>query len=355
MILKKKSIFSGKLLRVYVVGLSIFVLIILIVHHYTTKICDVEYNRLIDEYKTYQQSDDRKNGTDEKKYHSITSIKGANVIENPDLGYRGNKGDPFLPHEYLQNLKKSNKIFVLGSVDSALTVRVEKDDVMYISTFDLKISECIKNCENIDVIKVIAVASFSKEEKEFDIWGNFYSEKSDGLFILSELNGDESNIVIKDNDSIRLIDYADYYLETYYSCEDKRFNYYGYDILIDDIRDGVDENYRILPEGGDLTGLTVTFLNKDFDCLITDINVINQVKEYLNSLNLRPVYSAHKLGRDTKEWKISFSYSNRDEINIYQDGYELIMNEAGECKEIDVEQGKLLEEILARIDNKLIN
>ena len=302
------------------------------------------------------------------RYRTLKSIKGAQVIENPQAGYYGGVDiDYNPPYEYMQMLKKTEMIVAYGSISNALTVSVEdKDEIWYISTFDLKVLDAVKNCQDLDEIKVIAVAPFDKNRAEYDVLGNFYPSDTNGIVLLNKLKGEDDRIINVGEDIIKPLEYADYYFSWYYPSDGRQFvtDGYIYPILFDDIRDGVDERYKLLPDGGNITGLTITLYKEkgyynsikydEYECTTTDKNIIQKIRDYLDSLKLDHVYTFTETDLEKRGWTLEFSYSDRESISVNQYGNERIKNEAGIVRAMDAEQGIKLQEILAEIDEKLL-
>ncbi len=295
------------------------------------------------------------------RYRTLKSIKGAQVIDNSEwpLNSLGSGSAP--PYDYIYALKKTTSIVGIGSISDISMVKVEEGHYThYISTFSLKISEGIKNCEDNDEFKVTTISSFSysyqqgSECEPFNTlrYGDSFPGKAEGLYIIRKIDNDLSWIVGdagKDYDkitTIKPIDYADYYLSSYFKSDGRTFKYWDEEILLDDIRvdDGI---YRLLPEG-DIVGLTVTDDREEFEYSITDIDRINAIKDFFDELNLTQGYDDRQIPQNSLYLLLKFTYSDRS-------GEQTVCFVGDTCLkpywsmlrfEIEEEQGKKLKELL---------
>ena len=91
-----------------------------------------------------------------------------------------------------------------------------------------------------------------------------------------------------------------------------------------------------------------------YEYTTTDKNIIQKVRDYLDSLKLDHVYTFTETDPEKRDWTLEFSYSDRESISVHQRGNERIKNTAGIVRAMDAKQGIKLQEILAEIDEKLL-
>ncbi len=196
------------------------------------------------------------------RYKSISDIKGAKTIENPEvIFYVDNLEDYWQPEDYLNLfLKKTDDSICVGELSNPIVVEYKTSPFIWqrrtwaprynydvelswkISTFDIKVEDPVRNLDGIDVVKAVSVSFFYDGNLAntggLEKIGDQYSEKSKGLFILQEITDEHRWSIDVDDYEIKLIDYADYYVVAYYYTDGVKFNFWDLaDIYLDDFRE----------------------------------------------------------------------------------------------------------------------
>ena len=169
----------------------------------------------------------------------ILSLSGAQIIPSPPNVSQGSNGDIYPPEDFASILKESDKLVVYGTVQNLKTVKVEEVGAYswYVSTFDIHVIEEICNGEGAQIISVVAAARYYNDTPEYicGLSSNFeLSEQVTGLFSLNENTDEVWHIA---GAKLTVYDLGDYRTASQFDCNGESFNYFGYYIDLDELRD----------------------------------------------------------------------------------------------------------------------